>query len=299
MVEFMRPFHEQIAVFGKARNLVGILAQPILDHGAQKPAVVILNSGVIHRVGHHRMYVTMARKLATAGHLVLRFDFSGIGDSGSRDDSLGPTAAARADISEALDWLSETRGVSEAILLGLCSGADIALRYGHTDRRVVGLGLFDPTIPPTWRFYRHYITRRMTNVNSWQTFLRGRGRIWGDLIERLASVAGTTSSNVRLVDPQSRKELAKLFTRSINGGLKFLIIFTGSPSDGRQAYKEQIFDAFPALSFGSAMTLNYFEDCDHLFTPASHRDRLNDLVMVWLEETRFDGRSRRTPQLVT
>jgi len=290
MVETVTPFREQIAVFGRSRNLVGIATLPVLERSVSKPAVVILNSGVIHRVGHHRMYVAMARKLAAAGHVVLRFDFSGIGDSGSRGDSLRPTAAALADISEALDWLSVTCGVNEAVLLGLCSGANIGLRYGPTDNRVVGLALLDLTIPPTWRFYHYYIARRMTNVGSWKTFLRGRGRIWGDLIERL-SVIGATSSQVPPGDPQGWKELENLFQRSIRSGLKFLIVFTGSPSDGRQAYKGQFIDAFPALSFGSALTLNYFENCDHLFTPASYRDQLNDLVVTWLKEAAFDGRT--------
>jgi pimeloyl-ACP methyl ester carboxylesterase len=294
----MRQFQEHIAIFGRTRNLIGILTQPIIDRGLHKPAVIILNSGVIHRVGHHRMYVVMARKLAAAGHLVLRFDFSGIGDSGSRTDSLDPIAAALADISEALDWLAQTRGASEAILVGLCSGADIALRYGHTDSRVVGLTLLDPTIPPTWHFYRHYIRRRVTNINSWQTFLRGRGRIWGDLVERLSVMCSTASSNAqyRLVDPQSRKELESLFGLSIERGLKLLAVFSGSPSEGRQAYKEQLIDAFPALSFGNVLTLYYFEGCDHTFTDAGYRDGLNGRVLTWLQETSFErGASTQHP----
>ncbi len=238
----MRQFQEHIAIFGRTRNLVGILTQPITDHGPRKPAVIILNSGVIHRVGHHRMYVVMARQLAAAGHLVLRFDFSGIGDSGSRSDSLEPRAAVLADISEALDWLAQTRGATEAILLGLCSGADIALRYGHADSRVVGLMLLDPTIPPTWHFYWHYIRRRVTNMNSWQTFLRGRGRIWGDLVERLSVMFSTTSSARYR---QSRKEMESLLGLSIKRGLKLLAVFSGNSSEGRQAYKEQLIDAFP------------------------------------------------------
>lgn len=291
----MKHVREQIAVFGKARNLVGIVTLPVSERDMPKPAVVILNSGVIHRVGHNRMYVTMARKLAAAGHMVLRFDLSGIGDSGSRGDSLSPTAAPLADISEALDWLCESHDVSEIILLGLCSGADIALRYGHTDHRVSGLALLDPTIPPTRRFYRHYIARRITSARSWMTFLRGRGRIWGDLTERLSLAFGAISSSVRLVDPLSRKQLERHFDCSIDGGLKLFVVFTGNPSDGRQAYKEQLIDAFPALSFGSSLTLEFFDGCDHVFTPSHHRERLDDLVLTWLKDAKFDRRKPTEP----
>jgi pimeloyl-ACP methyl ester carboxylesterase len=142
----------------------------------RRPAVVILNTGIAHRVGHHRMYVTMARELAALGHLAFRFDFSGIGPSASWGDGLSPIEAHQADLSEALDWLTASYDVKEVVLIGLCSGADIALSYGHSDKRVVGLVLLDPT--PTVRFYAHYISRRLTPLRSWVVF---RGRTWPDL----------------------------------------------------------------------------------------------------------------------
>jgi pimeloyl-ACP methyl ester carboxylesterase len=278
MVAGMTPFYEQIARFGIRQNLNGILAEPRGGRHADKPAIVILNSGVVHRIGHHRMYVTMARRLAAAGYPVLRFDFSGIGDSTSRSDSLEPGAAAIADIASALDWLSETRGIKTAVLLGLCSGADIALKYGHTDDRILALVLLDPTIPPTWRFYAHYVSQRVTDMRSWQTFMGGRGRIWGDLIIRIFAAAGVPliEAQRRLVDPQSRRDLEALFKHSLERKLRLLIVFTG----GMAEYREQLLDAFPSLSFGNTLTLEYLNDCDHVFTSAKHREKLNQLVLT-------------------
>lgn len=280
----MTPYYEHIARFGIRQNLNGILAEPRGGRHADKPAIVILNSGVVHRIGHHRMYVTMARMLAAAGYPVLRFDFSGIGDSASRSDSLEPDAAAMADMASALDWLSETRGIKNAVLLGLCSGADSALKYGHTDDRIVALVLLDPTLPPTWKFYLRYLSQRATNMRSWQTFLGGRGRIWGDLIIRMIAATGAPlmEARRRLVDPQSRSDLEALFKRSLERNLRFLVIFTG----GMAEYREQLLDAFPSLSFGNLLTLEYLSDCDHVFTSAKHRERLNQLVLALLEDMR-------------
>jgi pimeloyl-ACP methyl ester carboxylesterase len=282
MVERMTPFYEQIAIFGIRQNLNGILTVPRHGGHANKPALVILNSGVVHRIGHHRMYVTMARRLAAAGHAVLRFDLSGIGDSAS-SGSLEPSAAAIADVASALDWLSETRGIKTAVLLGLCSGADLALKYGYTDDRIAGLVLLDPTIPPTWRFYMHYISDRVTNMRSWRTFLRGRGRIWGDLISRMVAAAGVPliEAQRRLVDPQSRTNLEALFKHSLERNLRLLVVFT----KGFAEYEEQLLHAFPSLTFGKMLTLEYFNDCDHVFTPAKHRERLNQLVLTFLRDT--------------
>ena len=153
-------FNELAVHFGRSASLMGILSRPSAETPIRRPAVVILNTGIAHRVGHHRMYVKMARELAGLGHLVFRFDFSGIGDSASRGTTLDPIEAHQADVSEALDWLTASCNVNEVVLIGLCAGAEIALRYGHSDKRVTGLVLLDPTIPPTARFYAHYIGRR-------------------------------------------------------------------------------------------------------------------------------------------
>jgi len=282
----MTPFYEQIARFGTEQNLNGILAEPRDGGHVIKPAIVILNSGVVHRIGHHRMYVTMARRLAAAGHAVLRFDLSGIGDSASRSGSLEPGAAAKADVASALDWLSETRGIKTAVLLGLCSGADLALKYGYTDDRISGLVLLDPTIPPTWRFYVRYIGHRVTNIRSWQTFLLGRGRIWGDLVTRIFAAVGIplTEAQRRLVDPQSHANLEALYKHSLKNNLRLLVVFT----QGFAEYPEQLLHAFPSLTFGNMLTLEYFNDCDHVFTSAKHRERLNQLVQTFLRDMRFE-----------
>src|SRR5262249_3302852 len=136
---------EQTLLLGARRTLVGIVTRPTANPLATA-ALVILNTGIVHRVGHHRMYVTLARELASCGHTVVPFDFSGVGDSAPRNDRLSPLAGALADVRDALDSLQASHKLSQFILMGLCSGADHAALYSHTDPRVVGLILMDPTL---------------------------------------------------------------------------------------------------------------------------------------------------------
>jgi dienelactone hydrolase len=150
------------------------------------PAVVILNTGIVHRVGHHRMYVSLSRKLAGAGHLVLRFDLSGIGDSEQRHDKLSTIDSSLADIREALDFLAATQQASRFVLIGLCSGADHAVLHGPTDPRVVGMVLMDPSIPPTTRYYVHYILQRLTSLQNWGSVAAGRSGLLKMLASQLA-----------------------------------------------------------------------------------------------------------------
>jgi dienelactone hydrolase len=277
-------FNEHAALFGRSGSLVGILTRPAPEFPIRRPAVVILNTGIAHRVGHHRMYVKMARELAALGHVAFRFDFSGIGDSASRGDSVSPFEAHQADVSEALDWLTASCDANEVILIGLCSGADIALNYGHSDKRVVGLVLLDPTIPPTARFYAHYIGRRLTKLRSWWSFVSGRGRIWQDLSERVKSAFGATSEQpASAADHRIRSELEQLYLKSLDRDLKVLLVLTGGPLEGRQSYREQLFEAFPNVPFQGRVALEHFRDADHTFTSESARARLQELVLGWIK----------------
>jgi len=99
---------ERTVRFGKSAVLEGVLSEPT-NQSVGAPAVLMLNPGILHRVGACRFHVHAARALAAAGATVLRFDFSGIGDSDSRKDSLSFEDAAALETREAMDYLAELR----------------------------------------------------------------------------------------------------------------------------------------------------------------------------------------------
>lgn len=67
-------------VFGKeGHRLVGILHS--VDDGERKPGVVLFHGFTGNKIEPHRLFVKIARKLASIGINVLRFDFYGSGDS--------------------------------------------------------------------------------------------------------------------------------------------------------------------------------------------------------------------------
>jgi pimeloyl-ACP methyl ester carboxylesterase len=279
---------DQAVTLGRRRSLVGIVTQPAGYTPGARSVFVILNSGIIHRVGHHRMYVTLARLLAGAGHQVLRFDLSGIGDSESRADGLAPLDGALADIKEAVDWLVATRSAQRIVLIGLCSGADHALVYGSFDPRVVGLVLLDPSIPPTFKYHWLYFVRHLRRPRSWFDLMIGRGRAWNTL----KKYCGDRSDEVlerhrlKLGDPRVRAYLESAYQRTMSLGTQCLAVFTsGFPH--QHNYRHQILDAFPSVSFDSQLRLEYFAGCDHVFTAEKHRRRLFGVLMEWIQQAGF------------
>jgi pimeloyl-ACP methyl ester carboxylesterase len=110
--------------------LFGIVTEPPAGEKRRR-AVILLNPGADSHIGASRMYVSLARRWARRGYIVLRLDFGGIGDSATRplhrDDEVFP-AQALDDIRSAMDLLRARYGVVDMTLAGLCSGAYHALR---------------------------------------------------------------------------------------------------------------------------------------------------------------------------
>jgi dienelactone hydrolase len=272
---------------GDGKSLVGVVTRPIHEGPSDNPVVVILNTGIIHRVGHHRMYVTLARKLAALGYKVLRFDLSGIGDSEMRTDELSPLDGAIDDIREVVTWLKTTHRAERIILVGLCSGADHALMYGSFDPAVVGLVLLDPSIPPTRKQYVLHLWARLLQPGSWVPALARHLRMWrSQALLGFSAAAVQRRYRVRLNDREVRAFLEQAYERTVRRGTQFLAVFTSGLTH-RYSYRQQMLDALAAVPFEGRLSLEYLPGCDHLFTAESDRKRLFNLIIGWLQNTQF------------
>ena len=109
---------ETILEFGPHRRLVGVLTRPeSAERAGGDVAVVITNSGIIHRVGANRVHVRLARALAAAGVPCLRYDLPGIGDSARMSaggdvetaNQMATAAACTALTAAAASWRSIPR----------------------------------------------------------------------------------------------------------------------------------------------------------------------------------------------
>jgi pimeloyl-ACP methyl ester carboxylesterase len=276
---------ERVLMLGAGEALAATLTRPVGE--GQGPAVLILNAGVVHRVGHHRMYVTLARRLARAGHVVLRFDFPGVGDSPAMTGDASPLEVNLASIRELLDWIERSFGVDRFVLLGLCSGADQSAVYAGGDARVIGVALLDPSIPRTWRYRLVDVGRRLARREPWLNVFMGRGRFWGRFRRSAGRAAWSERtrehfSRVNLEHPEVVAFLERTYQQTVDNGTEILAVFTAGP-DYQHNYRTQILDALPRVRFGDKLDLHFFRDCDHTFTREWQRDRLFALVERWLQ----------------
>ena len=230
------------------------------------------------------MSVDMSRALARAGHTVVRFDLSGIGDSDPRPDSLSPLDAALADIREALDSLESSRGTRRFVLAGLCSGANYAAVYAGSDPRVEGALLLEPSLPPSLLHHVHHYGRRLFRLHSWLGVASGRNPIGRAIRRRLGgsangaeAEAGAPARRPSLTDPDVRAFLEQVYRRLIERDLPLCVVLTGES----WYYRESFFDAFPTLRFGDRVRLEYLPRADHVFTSRESAAAVLRLVVEW------------------
>ncbi len=211
------PLSEQPCRFGSDDHLFGIVSFAAA-HAANKPAVLLLNSGTVHRVGPNRLYVTLARKLAAQGHTCMRIDLEGLGDSvlykSGRENHPYPDSAV-SDTERALRYLRDTIGCSHFILLGLCSGAHTAFHAGielseYDIAEVIAIN------PLTYRWAegmslettQHFLEvawykSSARNPKSWLKLLRGKVNLW--------YLLGLTSSQLRILISSKLQSLRERF----------------------------------------------------------------------------------------
>lgn len=114
--------------FGDAeRPLLGWLTQPA---GARAETGVLILPAVGYQYWTaHRTLRVLAERLAETGHLALRLDYDGIGDSAGEQSDLARVAAWRASVCRAAQELREL-GCSRLVVVGLRLGASLALLEG-------------------------------------------------------------------------------------------------------------------------------------------------------------------------
>jgi exosortase A-associated hydrolase 1 len=156
-------------------RLVGIAHAPT---DPCEVGIVIVVGGPQYRVGSHRLFVRLARRLASAGYPVLRFDVRGMGDS--TGTPLGFENISD-DIGAAVAALSSTfPTVRRVVLWGLCDGAAASLLYmdATRDPRVHGLCLLNPWVRSPQSLarthVRHYYLQRLLELEFWIKLVSGK-----------------------------------------------------------------------------------------------------------------------------
>lgn len=282
---------ERAVTFGGGRVL-GVLTESG-DETRDRPCLVVLNAGLIYRVGPGRLSVEIARCAASAGFSAFRFDLSGLGDTAPRVSPLGVVESAVADVREALDHLGANHGFRSFVLLGLCSGAIHAHHATVADDRIKGAVLLDGYSYPTLRFRLGAVADRLSSPL----------RLLRSLVRRaVRALAGASASPLPAEDDAflprkpTRHDVETDLRAMVSRGVQMLYVFTGEWSRVYR-YEGQVRAAFPRIPFGSTLTERLIPTAEHLFFTPPERARLLGILAEWLVG-RFPGSSGESKPVV-
>lgn len=265
--------------------LPAILAEPA--GRANETGVVVIVGGPQYRVGSHRQFVLLSRRLAAAGHAVLRFDCRGMGDAGGPQRSF---EALSADIGTAVDELQRRLPeVRRVVLWGLCDGASAALLYCDEtqDARIGGLCLLNPWVRSEASLARtqikHYYLQRLRQRAFWMKLLSGKvaGQALAGLLRSLKlTLTGGASPAAGQASAPYQDRMARAW-KAFGG--EILLLLSGDDYTA----KEFVDHAGHAAAWAGALTqaglsTRHLPGVDHTCSGMASRTLVEQLTLDWL-----------------
>jgi alpha-beta hydrolase superfamily lysophospholipase len=303
---------ERPAIFATDAALFGIVTEPHTGE-IRRRAVILLNPGADCHIGANRMHVSLARRWARRGYIVLRMDLAGLGDSGKRPgqpDNEVFSPAALDDVRAAIEFVRDHYGATDITLGGLCSGAYHSLRaavaalpvnrillvnpenyFWQRGMRLEDLQLADVVRNPG--VYRAHAL----SAAAWIRLFSGDVNLWRVLkvyVNRLSlaleSVVRDLARHVRIHLPMDLGwELEDLAAR----GVRVIFIFArGEP--GMDLLKLQAGSAVKRLR--DHCSVHVIDNSDHTFTRSDRRAALETILSDELFSLNIWGPRRKRPE---
>lgn len=255
--------------FGRARHLVGVAGLPTTR--AEAVGVIVLNAGLVHRIGPFRLHVEMTRRLNACGYPTLRFDLSTVGDSGSSGESQTRTRQVCADVDDAMHLLHRQAGCTRFVLFGLCSGAQNAHTVACTDAKVAGAVFLDGYAYRTMGFQLRHNVPRLTDPRRW----------WRFLTRQKKAEANSSSTPVFAVERLPQQVVRADFANMLDRGLKLYLIYSGGINRYFNHIR-QFRECFGRVIKRSGISTSFNREADHTYILTDDRQRLLDSIEHWL-----------------
>jgi alpha/beta superfamily hydrolase len=293
----IQTMHQEAIHFGNDHNLFGILTQPKETLHKELPIIILLNAGLVHRIGPNRIYVNLAYELANESFTSFRFDFSGIGDSENTLADKNNDNKCLQDTMMAIDYLWKNFDVNKFVLVGICSGADIAFQAALKSENILAICLINSAcinfnkaginykqvqMKTNLRYYK----KNMFNLARWKKILTWESSLFTftnlrSLIKNIVpALSKNTKTTLEISDYNPLKEWYTIVDRGTN---VYHILSEGSSSldlfnhiSGRTDYR------LPGPF--SKIKRHIMKDADHVFTPIWSQEHVISLICNWLKE---------------
>lgn len=135
----------EVTVFeNEGQKIFGVLHMP-LDQSKPVPAVLICHGLAGHKTGKYRLYVTLAKTLASMGIAALRVDFRGSGDSEGEFHEMTVSSSV-SDALKAIEWMAHNPRLDATRLgiFGRSFGGSVAVMAAARSNKIKSIALWAP-----------------------------------------------------------------------------------------------------------------------------------------------------------
>lgn len=280
--------HEETLVLGDSMHLVATTTSPSTpsSSAADSPPVIALltNSGVIPRSGPNRMNVHLARHFANLGIPSVRFDLSGLGDS-SRPATPKPMMEQWiADCRAVMDHAERQHGCARFLMIGFCSGAEVAHLLGLQDERLRAALLWDMYAYPTTGSKLRYLWMRLSRL--------GFAGVVGKVRQRISRVLGLSPAPVSRKEatpqaipsqPPDKAALVRRLQTLVDRGVSLHFSFAeGNPHWFN--HEGQFWAMFKGAPFLRHVSFRFLREADHLLTEDRAQAAFLSMTDDWLQQ---------------
>jgi exosortase A-associated hydrolase 1 len=275
----------------EGETLLGILSEPDAEC---RLGLLVIVGGPQYRVGSHRQFLLLARRLAEDGIPVMRFDYRGMGDSGGAMRSFEDVIP---DIGTAIDaFMRNHHGLDRVVLWGLCDAASAALLYWREtqDPRVAGMVLLNPWVRSEATLavthVKHYYGKRLLERDFWAKLAKGRV----DAAESLRSFASTVAAAVRgrngigMEAELGFQDRMAQAMGSFSGPI--LLVLSGRDLTAKEFLEyAKTNSRWRGVMQAANVERNDLPDADHTFSTAQFRRDVEAITLRWIKRRFVTG----------
>ncbi|MBC8440660.1 MAG: hypothetical protein H8D87_13395 [Deltaproteobacteria bacterium] len=264
------------AIFRYGENSSGLGMVTLPENISEAPVAITLNAGLIHREGPYRLNVLICRMLAQLGYISIRINLSGKGDTPSREGLTNRQSVA-------LDWhqikqaIYERFGQRNFILIGLCSGADNAIKITAEESDVCGLVIIDPVSLKDVGFRKRQFISKISNPYKWLNLSKN---IYSRIRRLLGIEKDIYEEMAGMRDAPTSDEMQNAFIHIVRRQGKVLAFFTSQTLNHYNQHG-QFVRALDIPEFETCCTEVFWPLADHVFKVQTHRDRLIERIYEW------------------
>ncbi len=245
--------------------------------------MIFLHGWGSYRIGPHRIFVDMARAFAPIGLPSLRFDFRGRGESEGESADI-TLLDMMDDTHKAVEETMQILGVEGVVLVGLCSGAEVAAGVAATNPSVKAAVLLSAPLLGRETGTRENLTESADMAKTYlrKLFLRGTwhkiassGVDYKAVFRTLLGRMSRRMTSHKKPGNEKERELAVKFA-DFQG--KCLFVYGGNDpmsSQSQSGYRQ-------LCSKNANVTFHTITAANHNFYSAQWGKELIDMLLDWL-----------------